>query len=387
MILTGGNSLSTFATTIGLVSGLCVSKQAVDKRIKQALINFLESILSSSLFQNVKNCESLFKDLSKKFKRILIQDSTNIQLCSELAQHFPGSSNATGKKFAIMKIQAIFNLLSERFVHFDISAFTKNDQKASPDILNFITPGDLIIRDLGYFVLSVLKGIQEKGAFFISHLKHGVTLLELNGKTPLNLLEKLKKYGQLDIDIIVGANEKLPVRLVAIPVPEEVASERRRKTKRNRDRRLNPSKEYLALLGWNIYILNIDCDILSYQQVAELYGCRWRIETIFKSWKSHFHLTNVPKANVYRVKAYVYSLLIFITIFQTYIFVKLYTKICGKESKQLSLLRVSRFFKEQTWALLLFFYDPERLEEQIFYHCCYDSRSRINYIQKILSLG
>ncbi len=269
-----------------------------------------------------------------------------------------------------------------------ISAFTKNDQNASRDILSIVKPGDLIIRDLGYFVLSVLNAIALKGAFFITRLKHGVSIFELDGETPFNLLEQLRKYGLLDIDVIVGAKEKLLVRLVALPVPDDVAAERRRKAKRNRDRRLNPSKEHLALLGWNIYIMNVDRETLDADQIAELYGCRWRIETIFKSWKSYFSLTNVPKASAFRVKAHVYSRLIYITLFQAYIFVQLYEKTCKQKSKQLSLLKVCRFFKEQVWAVILFISDPESLEDQIFYHCTYESRkNRVNYVQKISSLS
>ena len=388
MILTGGNSLSTFAITIGLISSCRLSKQAVDKRIKTPLVQFLESVLAWALSHSAQKCESLYENLSTKFKRILIQDSTSIQIDSELAKYFPGNKNASGKKFAIMKIQALFDILNERFVDFGISAFTKNDQKASRDILDIVRSGDLIIRDLGYFVLSVLKAIQLKGAFFISRLKHGVSIFELDGKTPFNLVEKLKKYGRLDIDVIVGAKEKLVVRLVAIPVPEEVAAERRRKARRNRDRRLNPSKEHLTLLGWNIFIMNIDRDTLDADQIAELYGCRWRIETIFKSWKSHFNLTNVPKASECRVKAYVYSTLIFVTLFQAYVFVRMYKKIYEESAKQLSLLKVCRFFKEQVWAIILFFNDPEILEDQISYHCTYESRKdRINYMQKISFLS
>ena len=103
--------------------------------------------------------------------------------------------------------------------------------------MSIVKPGDLIIRDLGYFVLSVLNAIALKGAFFITRLKHGVSIFELDGKTPFNLLKQLRKYGLLDIDVIVGAKEKLFVRLVAIPVPDDVAAERRRKAKNNRDRR------------------------------------------------------------------------------------------------------------------------------------------------------
>jgi hypothetical protein len=382
--LTGGNSLSTLAAALGFLGGCCISKQAIDKRIKEPFIKFLESILAKALLNNVDL--KYKKSLGSKFKRILVQDSTHIQLDSRLAEHFPGSVNQSNKKIAILKIQAVFDLLTEQFCQFATSPYTKNDQKASADILDFIRAGDLIIRDLGYFVLSVFKKIIQAGAFFLSRLRCDVLIYELNGNTRIDLLKLLTKRGQLDIDVLIGANEKLPVRLVAIPVSENVAAERRRKLKK--DRRRNLSKKLLALLGWNIFILNVDRQTLTIEQIEKLYGCRWRIEIIFKSWKSHFNIRHVPLASVVRVLSYIYAMLIFITIFQTHIFVNMYNKINKNNSNQLSLLKLSKFCKDQIWAVMLFFNNPKIVEKQILYHCQYEKRKdRINYLQQITELG
>lgn len=390
MVLTGGNSLSTLATTIGLLSGYCISKQAVDKRIQAPLIKFLEGVLAASLSFSIRLNESLYDNVFKSFRRIFVQDSTSIALPSKLSSYFPGSGNDSQGQSASMKIQSIFELASERFFHFGISAFTKNDQRAAGDILPLLQAGDLIIRDLGYFSLSVFRQIHFKAAYFLSRLKYGVTLYEADGQPPLDLLNKLKKYGQLDIDSCLGSKEKLPVRLIAIPVPEAVAAERRRKykSKASRDRRLNPSKEHLALLGWDLFITNVAREVLTAKQVTKIYNLRWRIESIFKSWKSHFNLTNVPKANVVRVTSFVYAMLIFITIFQTFVHIRLYKETLSKNKKQLSLLKLSRFFREQIWAIVLFGLKPEVLEKQILYHCTYESRTdRQNHAQKTMALS
>ena len=389
MVLTGANSLSSFAITIGLVSGCCVSKQAVAKRIKLPLVHFLQALLAQVLSQNINiKAKPLYQHLAAIFTRIILQDSTTIQLNSNLAEHFPGSKNKTGKKIAILKIQTIYDLISESFFKFNLSAFTRNDQCASSDILSVLKAGDLVIRDLGYFVLSSLNLIQEKGAFFISRLRFGISVFQSETFTPFDLLLTLKKINNIDINVCIGAKERLPVRLIAIPVPENVAAERRRKAKINRDRRLNPSKEHLALLSWNIFVLNINSDILDSEQIAELYNCRWRIENIFKSWKSHFSITNVPNASVIRVKTYIYAMLIFITVFQSYIFVTLYKQIIKDNGNQLSLLKVTRFFKEQIWAIILYAQDFQQIQDQIFYHCRYESRhKRVNHTQRVLSLG
>jgi hypothetical protein len=386
MILTGSNSLSSFATTIGLIGGFTLSKQAVAKRITDHLVNFLKALLAHSLSFTIQSeSEPLYQNITSKFKRILIHDSTSIKVNSKLSTYFPGSKNQSQKPIAIVKIQAIFDLLSETFCEFSLSPYTRNDQTAGSDIIDILKPDDLVIRDLGYFVLKNLKKIHNKSAYFISRLKYGIALFTSDAKTRLNLLNELKNHSKLDINIFLGVSEKLPARLIAIPVSEQVASMRRRKSRR--DCRSNPSKEHLALLGWNIFITNVHCSI-NKEEIVKLYNCRWRIETIFKSWKSHFNITNVPDASVIRVRSFIYANLIFITLFQTHVFVELYKRIMKENRKQLSLLKVSRFFKNQIWAIILYAQQFHIIQEQILYQCKYESRcQRTNYTQMIMNLG
>ena len=53
----------------------------------------------------------------------------------------------------MLKIQACYDLLAQNFVHFSLSSYRRNDQAASPDVLPLLCPGDLIVRDLGYFAM------------------------------------------------------------------------------------------------------------------------------------------------------------------------------------------------------------------------------------------
>jgi hypothetical protein len=148
-----------------------------------------------------------------------------------------------------------------------------------------------------------------------------------------------------------------------------------------------------SALGWEIFITNVARDVFTAEQIAEIYDLRWRIEIVFKSWKSHFSLTDVPRASAIRVQSYIYAMLIFIAMFQTYMYVRLYQAHYQKNSQQLSLLKLTRFFKEQIWAIILFFQTPEELTpqkllEQIFYHCVYEARTdRRNYTEKVAALS
>ena len=79
----------------------------------------------------------------RAFQRVLIQDSTLIALCAALAKIFPGSRNQCGTTHGQLRIQALYDLLTQRFLSFGLSGFTRNDQAAAYDILPALQAGDL----------------------------------------------------------------------------------------------------------------------------------------------------------------------------------------------------------------------------------------------------
>lgn len=168
VVLGSGSSLENLASKIGLLSTQTVSKQSVFKRINESLIRFLQAILASAMMFSckIKAQPNHQSHIFASFKRVLVNDSTSIKLNPKLAKDFPGGRNQTGKKSATLKIQAIIDILTDQFCYFDISAFAKNDQSASKDILTIAQPSDLVIRDLGYFCCAVLKQLNERKIFF-----------------------------------------------------------------------------------------------------------------------------------------------------------------------------------------------------------------------------
>ncbi len=168
LVLAPGSSLSNLALKIGMLNDYTVSKQAVFKRVNENLIAFLQSILIHVVFSSTRiGDEPCFENhLFSHFNRVLVQDSTSIKLDARLSRDFPGGRNQTRKKNATAKIQAVMDILAERFCYFNITPFTRNDQGASKDILQIAQPLDLIIRDLGYFACAVFRKLHLRNVFF-----------------------------------------------------------------------------------------------------------------------------------------------------------------------------------------------------------------------------
>ena len=65
--------------------------------------------------------------------------------------------------------------------------------------------------------------------------------------------------------------------------------------KNNRDQRKVPSPQRLALMNWSLFVTNVSAEVWAAPLVARIYRLRWRIELIFKSWKSHLRLRDRTK--------------------------------------------------------------------------------------------
>jgi hypothetical protein len=95
----------------------------------------------------------------------------------------------------------------------------------------------------------------------------------------------------LDRQVLLGP-ERVPVRLVALTVPEEVANLRRHRAKVSAQRRHRspPGSAHLFLMGWNLFLTHVPASTWPPKIRVAVYRLRWRIEIIFKTWKSRLGL-------------------------------------------------------------------------------------------------
>lgn len=384
--LKGQYTLSNWATQLGFQLQTSISKQAIWKRLTQHQANFLSSVLTMLIHDDLSNLSQKisfdYHPLFKSFKRVLVHDSTTLRLPDHLRDVFKGN-RSKGERKSLAKIQAIINLKDHSYTHLEVSDFSTNDQKHASLSLPFIKKGDLIIRDLGYFVLEVLEKIVHKKAFFISKLRYGIHVYDTKGDR-VNLNNLLKKKHQLDMQVLIG-QRKVPVRLIAQKIDDSIAEQRRRKAANDRDKRYNHSKEYYYRLGFNIYITNVEQKVLSIHQIIQAYALRWRIETIFKTWKSHLHFQRHINGNIQskeHIIIILYSLLIFTITVQMNLYNHFWWKIYEHQKRYLSLTKFTAFLNNNL-LMVLACDDLDVLTEIIAHACCYENRNdRVNYCQK-----
>ena len=373
--------LRALALSLAALVGTVVSKQAVWKRLTPGLCRLLRTLVTDLLRRCIWNVPGVDQGVFRAFNRVLLQDSTCVSLPGKLVRAFPGPRNQSGGQKAALKLQTVFDLKHDHYVSVELGPFTRNDQSAAGDIISILKKGDLVIRDLGYFVLDVFASIARTEAFFLSRLHYSAIVLDPADGRPIDLLKRLRREGSVDLDVLLGKKERLPVRLIARPVPKDVAAQRRRVARQNRDRRCNPGAERLALLGWEVFVTNVGRDVWPPDIAVQVYGFRWRIEILFKMWKSHLALTELPlKASESQV-----TCLALARIAQAIVLhrnIHALTRYWLPTQKQsLSLLKTAAFFLGQDGDRYLQLAElrPDLLMELMRRHCAYEKRRRCSF--------
>lgn len=295
--------------------GVEISVQGFDQRLNPYTLEFLKEMLSRAMAQ-FKNNSPLPLPILQQFSAVNLVDSTVLGLPDNMAAEFPGCGGDGPQ--ASLKVQLKFEFLHGNLSQIVLQAGKKPDQKFDA-YLEEVQAGSLNINDLGYFVLANLKTIdEEKEAYYISRYLFGTSLLTPDGET-INLGTMLKKasHQPFEMEVLLGAKEKLPCRLICIPLPQEVADRRRQKAKETAQRKGRTlSQAYLAWLDWLIFVTNVPEVMLSIEQVALLYRVRWQVELVFKLWKSYCGLDHIQGLRRERILFELYAKMIGIVLTQ-----------------------------------------------------------------------
>jgi len=389
LAIDGKNSLRPLATVVSLAINDSISKQGLSKRMNSYAANFLLKLIACLIKIRMPHIDHNLKDLSRLFSRIIIQDSTNIALNKSFFNAFPGSANQSGSSSS-MRIQAAFNILDSSFTYFDFTSYRENDHKAAHKI-DFIQPGDLLIRDLGYFSAKVFKKISDAKAYFISRLRFDISIYDKMTEEKISIYELIKNKTKLDIEILLGSVDKFPVRLVGIKLPKNVADRRKHRAKQDSDTRKNHSKEYMKHLEWNLYVTNIPESMGALNLIIKLYAIRWRIEIIFKSWKSCMNFTLKGNCSEAQLLVLVYSRIIVTTLLTNYYFYRFEQLIYKKSGKALSLIKfidtIMSHNKYFDYFEMKSSKEKSVMLEALIKHATYERRNKqINYSQELTAI-
>lgn len=300
----------------GFSHDLKISAQGLDKRFTEKACLLVKSVLEAAVNEVIVPPEKSQAPVFQNFTSIYLHDCSTINLPPELHNIWQGIGHEGQMNYSALKLDASLELMTGAV---DIKLLQGRDaDNRSPHAQTCYGKGTLRLQDLGYFNLKRMNGQSGNGEFWVSRLQPRTRVYQ-NHKA-VNLIELLensarKNGARLELQVELGTQEKLPVRLLAWQLPEETAAQRRRKLKQaavNKGRPVNA--ESLALAGWNIVITNVPVEKLSINDCFLLYSLRWQIELLFKLWKSHAKVGHSQSANPYRILCEIYAKLLGVVI-------------------------------------------------------------------------
>ena len=381
----GTVSYNDLAAKIAVEEGHSASRQAYFDRMDDDCILFFKRILEEVMKTKYDTEELTDSESVKGYKRILIQDSTIVRLPQKLFEVYSGVKNA-GAIACNARIQGVYDLLAGNFVYFSIDTYTRNDLAAVFDFT--LQKGDLMLRDRGYLVLDAISKAIDSEADIISRYKHKMTFTDPETGKNIDLLKMLKEKGKVDMLVLAGEKEKVLVRIVAVPACEETANLRRMKAKKE-SKRHTPSTEVLELMSWTIFITTIKDTTFSFDVILILYSLRWRIETIFKAWKSHLQFNKIHNVSAEQLTVLLYARFIMICIVFIHGYDKFKSLLFSRKNKELSRLKFIRFVMRNLTNFLencLSVRNEMKFINIIEKYCAYETRRRKNFNQQCKSI-
>ena len=139
------------------------------------------------------------------------------------------------------------------------------------------------------------------------------------------------------------------------------------------------------LMSWTIFTTTITDPAITFKEIYALYGLRWRIENIFKTWKSNFNFARLHNVSENQLRVLLTARFIMIVIFYQKLYLPLSFQIRKTTTKQLSLMKFMRYIKQNIEIL------PELLDHRtwttdnlaaIVRYSTYEKRGRVNFTMK-----
>ncbi len=291
--------------------GVTITTQGLTARFTWPAAELMRRLLEAAVAQALAARPAALPVLSR-FNGVYIQDSTTIGLPAVLADIWQASGvDGSQVSAAGLKVQVQWDYNSGLLSQLVLQDGCAQDRSASVQTAP-LPAGALRLADLGYFSLSVLADLSAAGVYWVSRPQINTLVWTAEGRC-LDLVTLLQdqKVAQVEQTVLLGKEKRLPCRLLAVRVPQEVADRRRQALHEEAQRKRQAvSRARLALADWTILVTNVPSDLLTLPEALVVMGCRWQIELLFKLWKSHGQVDQSRSAQPWRILTEVYAKLL-----------------------------------------------------------------------------
>ena len=131
-------------------------------------------------------------------------------------------------------------------------------------------------------------------------------------------------------------------------------------------------------MGWSIFITTLSKDRMTPKQIAALYAVRWRIENIFKTWKSNFCFDHIHNVSNPQLRMLLLARVARVVLLYHHLFTPLAAILAHRE-RELSLMKFMRYAQMNLSEILRFPSKENRIQYLIvpmLKYCAMNKRKR-----------
>jgi hypothetical protein len=340
--------------------GVTITAQGLTARFTWPAAQLMRRLLEAAIGQAVTARPAALAILNR-FAGVYIQDSTTITLPDVLVAVWQGSGeNGSNATVAGLKVQLQWDYNSGHLSQLVLQDGCAQDRDA-PVQRAPLPAGALRLADLGYFSLPVLAQLRGEGVYWLNRPQVNTLVWTPEGRcVDLVTLLHDQPAAQVELAVLLGKEQRLPCRLLALRVPQEVADRRRQALyKQARHQGQAVSQARLALADWTLLVTNVPSALLTLPEALVVMACRWQIELLFKLWKSHGQVDQSRSKNPWRILTEVYAKLLAMVV-QHWLFLVGHWSLFDR-----SLFKAAQTVRSHAMHLAAHFGSAAQLEEAI----------------------
>lgn len=305
----GSRSLDQLAASLSRESSVSLSKQAMHQRLNARGVAFLKQLFLKLANQQQPNALSALTH--EPFSRLRILDSTAFEEDSQQPQTANGAS-----------IQLEYEPVQGAFLHTLLYPTRTSDHHAAAALEETIQPGDLILRDLGYYSAKSIRRISQKGGRVITRVPSNTTFWttgadhqpkeKVRPEEDAKHLQPGERYDYGFLQVGTGTTA-CSMRVV---VQRLTPSQQKQRDAYLNERRRKGSHTQSARRKRTIPVLvtNVTQEEMDAQRLYPIYSLRWQVKILFKTWKSFFEIDQFHHMNEDRFYCHLYGTLIHILL-------------------------------------------------------------------------
>jgi len=272
------------------------------KRFSPALATFFRRAVVHALEQIGLDRGPALEGPFTSFRDLVLVDSSVIHLHDLLQTEFRGTRRTAP---SAAKLHVVLGVRGVGRSSVQLTGERANDGRTLT--IGEWVKGHLLVFDLAYFVYPLFHAISAQGGYFLSRVKRHVNLSIAAMRTPEHedsvgrpLREAMTTWTApfVDLDVWLPAHRTRWGRYT------------------DRDRRLFRvvAVRRTDTATYDLYLTNASPRRLSAKAVSAVYASRWHIELVFKEWKRHYHLSDLPSAKRHIVESLLYATILTLVV-------------------------------------------------------------------------